>query len=72
MMENKIKKYKNKKFKCLNNNNKRAQIQMLSIRLFVKFPKIKAVLTKWLKWRKSIINGNKIKKTVDNKRIKNG
>jgi hypothetical protein len=62
MMENKIKKSKNKKCKCPNNNNKRAQIQMLSIRLCVKFPKIKAVLTKWLKWHKSIINGNKIKK----------
>lgn len=46
MKENKIKKFKSKKHKYLN-NNKQTKIQMHSVKLFAKSPRIKVVLIKW-------------------------
>ena len=46
MMKNKIKKSKSKKFKN-QSNSKQTKVQMLSTKLYAKFPRIKVALTKW-------------------------
>ena len=71
MMENKIKKSKSKKFKN-QSNSKQTKVQMLSTKLYAKFPRIKVALIKWWRWHKLIINGNKTKRMVVNKQIKTG